>query len=778
MPPRRLLQTASVLSALLILVLDTVTPLGFAHGDLYLISILLAALSGSKRFLACVAIASVSFTLIGIGISPPGMELRYWATNRLLSCMEIVVITALCAYIMQRYFNLRADASSLRADAAQLQADNQELRELTPSADNPLAPFKHRHQFQLFSDAIPQIIWTAESDGSIDYVNLALSRYTGKPRVMLAAGGQWASIIFPADLQKLSQQWSAAVERRTTYELECRLLRHDGSWRWHLVQGAPVRDEDGTVIKWCGSAIDIHDIRVYIERFEHVARATVDAISDWDVENNRIWWNQGVTNLFGYSREEMMQSPQGWTERVHPEDRENALAAIYDTLESDRERMYSRYRFLRKDGSVAIVEEHGFVIRDKEGKAVRLVSGMTDITQKTQLAEQLSHAQRLQTVGELTGGVAHDFNNLLTVIQGNTELMTEQLPADSSLQPLVEMIGEASRRAAELVQRLLAFARKQPLNPRPTDIPTLVQNMEALVRRALPERISIKISADAQLPPALIDPPQLESALLNLCLNARDAIPGHGDLLLEISAVELDQAYCEHNPEAAPGQYVLLTVSDTGGGMTREVRERAFDPFFTTKKHGTGSGLGLSMVYGFIKQSGGHISVYSEPEAGTTIRMYLPVSPDRIVHYPLTPESNALSPTSAPHCVTGTVLLVEDEEMVRQYAEKQFRELGYDVVSASSGAQALALLRELGTVGLLFTDVIMEGGMNGPELAEAARSLQPDIKVLFTSGYTENAITHQGRLNAGTHLLAKPWRRDDLLRKLRTIDDLRPESDQ
>lgn len=760
---RLLLQTGSVVGTLLILILDATTPLGFAHGDLYLLSIILAALSGSRRFLIGITVTSILLTGLGIFISPPGLALQYWGGNRTISIVQMIIIASLCAYIMRRFQHLRHDTE-------QLAASHDALRQLTPSPDDPLAPFQYPQQFQLFADAIPQIIWTANTDGSIDYVNLALSHYTGKPRVLLASGQQWPSIIHPDDLIKLREQWADAVLRKTVYELECRLRRQDGSWRWHLLQGAPVRDDDGSVIKWCGSAIDIHDIRVYTERFEHVAKATVDAISDWDIQTDQIWWNHGVTNLFGYSREEMMAKPGSWTERLHPDDREQALDTIYSTLNSDRERLHCLYRFLRKDDTIAMVEEHGFVIRDKDGIAIRLIGGMTDITQKRQLEEQLGHAQRLQTVGELTGGVAHDFNNLLTVIQGNAELLAEDPTLGTQQQPLVAMIGDASQRAAELVQRLLAFARKQPLSPQATDVVSLVSDIQPLVRKAVPERISLQLITEPDLPTVIIDPPQLESAVLNLCLNARDAMPGHGKLLLEVSGSELDADYVDQHPEAESGRYVTVAVSDTGTGMSPEIRARAFDPFFTTKPAGKGSGLGLSMVYGFINQSGGHITIYSEPGNGTTVRMYLPASDEPV---DVTAQQQGSDSVDL-ELITGKVLLVEDELLVRQYAEKQFRTLGFDVISASHGSEALATLKQSGHVDLLFTDVMMGDGLNGPELADAARQLQPDLKVLFTSGYTENAMLRQGRLDSGTELLGKPWRRDDLLRKLKAMQNVDP----
>lgn len=758
---KTLLQSLSIASLIVFLALDTRTPLGFAHGDLYLFSILLAALSGSQRLLIGVASTSVILTALGALISPPGLAIEYWLTNRVMSALELSVISVLTIFVLKHF-------QRMRSDHAMLARTNQHLRELTPSPDNPLSPFRHLSQFQLFADAIPQIIWTANPDGVVDYANLAFAHYTGRGRDSLVPGTDWFSAVSPEDTERVTHRWQEAMAQQQTYEIEFRLQRHDGVWRWHLIQGAPVTDENGKIIKWCGSGIDIHDLKTYAERFENVAKATVDAIWDWDIENSSIWWNHGISTLFGYDRDEVMSEPAAWSRHVHPEDRESVLKTIFDTVRSDKNFMNLSYRFLRADGTVAQIEEHSFVMRNKDGKAVRMVGGMADVTERNQMAEQLSHAQRLQTVGELTGGVAHDFNNLLTVIQGNNELLAEALAQDPRLAPLTSMISQASERAAGLVQRLLAFARKQPLDPHPTDVGDLMNNVHPLIRQAVPERITISLIVTPDLPSVMIDPPQLESALLNLCLNARDAINGQGSILIEAGPGKLNQDYCDANPGTEPGDYVMLSVTDSGTGMTEEVRQRAFDPFFTTKNIGQGSGLGLSMVYGFIKQSGGHISVYSEEGAGTVLRMYLPVADSRGMHQQADLHNTLVLNTPVMKN-SGTVLLVEDDELVRQYAEKQFRELGYKVISAASASEALSLLQIHKPVDLLFTDVMMGTGMNGPELASAALEIQPMLPVLFTSGYPENAISNQGRLQAGTMLLSKPWRRDDLSQKLEKL---------
>lgn len=754
-----LLQGLSALSAATILALDSQTPLGFAHGDLYLFSLILAALTGDQRFLAVITTLSVLFTAAGVLISPPGLGIEYWLPNRAMSIIELCIISALTLFMMRHQENLRSRQQ-------QLETDNEQLRELTPSPDNPLSPLRHRTQFEMFADAIPQIIWTADTEGRVDYTNTALASYTGLERETLVSSAGWLRAISPDDVYQVRDRWREAIQQGHSYELEFRLLRHDGAWRWHLIQAMPLYDEQGNIIKWCGSCIDIHDMKLFAERFEHVAKATVDAIWDWEIDNASIWWNHGISTLFGYDADEELSTPAVWSRYVHPEDREHRLARIQQTMQSDENFMNVAYRFLRADGSVADIEEYAFVMRNRDGRPVRMVGGMTDVTERKLMAEQLSHAQRLQTVGELTGGMAHDFNNLLTVIQGNNELLAEALANQPALASLTSMIDQASERAARLVQRLLAFARKQPLDPRPTDVQALINNLQSLVRRALPKGIQLRFVAEPALPAIMIDPPQLESALLNLCLNARDAMNGNGEILIEARQVTLDGEYCAAHPDVQPGQYMLMSVADQGYGMSAEVKARAFDPFFTTKKAGQGSGLGLSMVYGFVNQSGGLITVDSEPGTGTVISMYLPLATAH-ASARVSDEPAVAAEACAQH---ATVLIVEDNALVRRYAEKQFRELGYDVICAGDGSEALELLTQHKTIDLLFTDVMMSGGMNGPELARAALDIKPALPILFTSGYSDVATSHQDLLQADIPMLNKPWRRDDLAEKLEKLN--------
>jgi PAS domain S-box-containing protein len=503
-------------------------------------------------------------------------------------------------------------------------------------------------------------------------------------------------------------------------------------------------------------------LRASEERLGYLARVTVDTIWDWDLASNALWWSQSLLQQFGYMDEAEAVDIAVWMQRVHPDDRARVDQSLQAALAGSDQEWQHSYRFLRQDGSYAEILDRGFVLRDGDGKAVRMIGGMTDVSEQRALADQLRQAQRLEAVGQLTGGVAHDFNNLLTVMMGNAELLHDALrEAQPGLAELAGMIGTAAGMGAELTRRLLAFARKQALQPQPVDPRRLVEEFEPLLRRTLGAGVAIRTDFGESVWPALADPGQLENALLNLCLNARDAMPEGGRLLIEAGNVVLDDEYASQHQDVQAGDYVMLAVSDTGCGMAPDQLARVFEPFYTTKRKGLGTGLGLSMVYGFVRQSRGHVSVYSEPGVGTAVRLYLPRLQD---HQPLPalPEAGTV-PTGGGELV----LLVEDDPMVRSYAARQLEGLGYQVLIADDGEQALALLTQRADIDLLFTDVVMPGGMTGRQLADAARAHRPGLRVVFASGYSENAIIHHGRLDPGVLLLSKPYRRAELAAKLR-----------
>jgi PAS domain S-box-containing protein len=398
-------------------------------------------------------------------------------------------------------------------------------------------------------------------------------------------------------------------------------------------------------------------------------------------------------------------------------------------------------------------------MRDAAGEISGASIVFHDITDIQDIERKLHQAQKLEAIGKLTGGVAHDFNNMLTVIAGTTEVLIEELADRPEAQQTAALINQAADRCTELIQHLLAFARRQPLRPRDVDINSVVHDITQLLRPTLGEQIEIDSVLDGEVATAHVDSAQLANSLVNMAINARDAMPRGGKLLVETRKVVLDEAYARANPGVTPGPYVMLAVSDTGTGMPADVRDRVFEPFFTTKEVGKGSGLGLSMVYGFVQQSGGHIKIYSEEGHGTTIRLYLPPSPGA-----------AEAPEAAPAPISvgdETILVVEDDELVRRFVIAELQSLGYHTVAACDGREALSHVDSGQAFDLLFTDVVMPGGLNGPQLADEVAKRRPGTRVLYTSAYTDNAIVHHGRLDKGVLLLSKPYRKAQLAQMVR-----------
>jgi signal transduction histidine kinase len=401
----------------------------------------------------------------------------------------------------------------------------------------------------------------------------------------------------------------------------------------------------------------------------------------------------------------------------------------------------------------------GRPLRDASGAISGAALVYHDATASRETEHKLLQSQKLDAIGKLTGGVAHDFNNMLTVITGTTETLVAALKDRPALQKTAELIDQAAERCSELIQHLLAFARRQPLRPRNVDINGTVLDIAKLLRPTLGEQIEVNSILEQEVAAAHIDASQLANSLLNMAINARDAMPNGGKLLLETRNVVLDEAYAQANPEVRPGPYVMLAVSDTGAGMPQDVLDKVFEPFFTTKEVGKGTGLGLSMVYGFVKQSGGHIRIYSEVGHGTTIKLYLP------------PAHGQAEPAPAPAAALAhgneSILVVEDDALVRNFVTAQLQSLGYRTVAAANGPAAMAIIADGQPFDLLFTDVIMPGGMTGRQLADEVTKRRPGIKVLYTSGYTDNAIVHQGRLDPGVLLLTKPYRKSQLASTIR-----------
>jgi two-component system NtrC family sensor kinase len=433
----------------------------------------------------------------------------------------------------------------------------------------------------------------------------------------------------------------------------------------------------------------------------------------------------------------------------------------------------ARYLVFGIPATIALFILSLIALRRTRNAALALARLQKEVARRERTELALRQSQKMEAVGRLTGGIAHDFNNLLTAILGNVDLALRRVPeGDERLKRTLNSARQASQRAATLIQRLLAYSRQHPLEEKAVDLNRLVQGMSELLRRSIGESVTVETVLAGGLWKTAIDPNQLENAILNLAINARDAMPEGGKLTIETANTYLDEAYSAAQAgEVEPGQYVMLAITDSGTGMTKEVIERAFEPFFTTKPSGVGTGLGLSMVYGFIKQSGGHIKIYSELDEGTTIKLYLPRLTDETSIEPWNPPETHSAPGPDAEPLKETILLVEDDEEVNRFATEVLREEGYDVISTHEGPSALRLLDANPQIRMLFTDVVLPGGMNGRQIADEAVRRRPELKVLFATGYTRNAIIHQGRLDADVELLTKPFTPDDLVKKVRQILD-------
>jgi len=566
------------------------------------------------------------------------------------------------------------------------------------------------------------------------------------------------------------------------FEAEGWRVRKDGSSFWALAVLDAVR-QDGKLI---GFAIITRDIteraqaRQQILDSEDRFRRLVDAVVDYAIfqlDTNGIitTWNSGARRIKGYTADEIIGQHFGVFYR--DEDRAAGVpAAALETAARDGRSEAEGWR-VRKDGSrfwaFVVIDP----IRDERGELVGFAKVTRDVTERREAQrqlretqEQLALSQKMEAVGQLSGGIAHDFNNLLMIVLGNLETAQRHVKhapePNPNLQRAVAAAMRGAQRAAALTSRLLAFARRQPLDPKPLDVNKFLAGAAEFLQRSLGETIEVQAIGAAGLWQIEADPNQLETALVNLAVNARDAMPGGGKVTLEATNIYADDDYCRLNPELSPGQYVLICVSDTGSGMPPDALTRAFEPFFTTKEFGQGTGLGLSQVYGFVKQSGGHVKIYSEVGQGTTVKIYLP-------RYTRRSEDESEDKID----VVGrgeqgeVILIVEDDQDLRQYLTEVLRGLGYSVLTAPSGTAALPILEQLSNrIDLLLTDVIMPG-LNGRELGQRALQIRPDLRVLYMTGYSRNAVVHHGRLDEGVELLQKPITQTHLAARVRDILD-------
>jgi PAS domain S-box-containing protein len=622
---------------------------------------------------------------------------------------------------------------------------------------------RHSDRERLFSAVVESsndAIITLSPDGTITTWNPAAENLFGYTASEIV--GSKIDTIVPPDRRAEEEDIRRRIGHGDKIERYETVRRHRSG---HVVEVSisvqPIRATSGEIIGSSKIARDITEARRTqraldreMEERQRVFETSNDLILVTDTAGNYIQVSPSSMAIVGYEPSEMIGHSA--VDFIHPDDLENTRSEMRAARRGQQKRNFA-CRYVHKDGhAVSLnwtgswsepVRRHFFIGRD--------------LTELEEAEAQARQAQKMEAVGQLTGGVAHDFNNILTVITGTIGILADGVADRPELANVARMIDEAADRGANLTRHLLAFARKQPLQPREIDVNALVLEAAKLLHPTLGEHIQITplLSPDAWT--SQIDPNQLTSCVINLALNARDAMPDGGKLALETGNIVLDEAYAGMHSEVAPGDYVMIAVSDTGTGIAPADLEKVFDPFFTTKEVGKGTGLGLSMVFGFVKQSGGHIKIYSELGHGTTVKIYLPRA---------TGAGEDAVATLAPATVEGgteTILVVEDDALVRTYVITQVKSLGYTTLEAGNGTEALALIDRHPGVDLLFTDVIMPGPMNGRQLAIEAEKRRPGLKTLYTSGYTENAIVHHGRLDSGVLLLAKPYRKSELARMIR-----------
>jgi len=505
-------------------------------------------------------------------------------------------------------------------------------------------------------------------------------------------------------------------------------------------------------------------LRESAERMRAVVETAVDGVILIDAFGNILMFNPACERLFGYvAREVIGQNVRMLMPSPYRDEHDTYVANYRRTGDRKIIGIGREVTAQRKDGSTFPMDLSVGEAK-QEGESI-FVGIIHDLSARKRTEEQLVQAQKMEMVGQLSGGIAHDFNNLLTVILGNAEALALRLKAREDLRHLADNIGNAAERGAQLTQRLLAFSRRQILQPTAIDCNALVQNMQILLHRTLREDIDLRVSVAPQPIFALADVAQLESAILNLALNAQDAMPNGGMLTLSTEAVELDSESLGRDVDVRAGRYASVGVTDDGTGMSTDTLARVFEPFFTTKEVGKGSGLGLSMVYGFARQSNGHVTIYSELGLGTSVRLFLPIAESH--------AGTALRPADTPLVSVGgeTVLVVEDDPFVRSHVIASVESLGYEVMVAGDGREALSMLRGGARPTLLFTDVVMPGGINGWQLVEEARLIAPGLKVLFTSGYPQESLTSRGQIDPDARILTKPYRKAELARRIREALD-------
>ena len=639
------------------------------------------------------------------------------------------------------------------------------IQDITSEEQARLALEASEKRFSAVARTTTDVIWELNPDTGKMWWSEGLEKAFGYAPEDVENHASWVvKRIHPEDRERVLATLEKAIKEQAEWHESYRFLHSDGHYAEVIDNAYVITGDDGRPSHMVGGMKDITLQRQSQLKLAEQARLldkAHDAIFVISMDGIVTYWNQGAERIYGWQTEDMLGASVA--DRLFP-DKGNWEQIMQQLLKDDVWEGQSKHQ--RADGRHRQMQSHLTLVRDDDHQPVSILAINADVSEKLELEEQLRQAQRMESIGQLTGGVAHDFNNLLTVILGNAELLSDALDSNQNLKPLADMVQSAAHRGADLTRQMLAFARRQALEPQTVNVSRLVRAMRPMLERSMPEHIEIDITESPNPWPARIDPTQLESALLNLVLNARDAMPAGGQLTISVRNQVIDDQFARLHSGLQPGDYLALSVTDSGHGIPPEHMDNLFEPFFTTKETGKGTGLGLAMVYGFIKQSNGHVSVESEVDTGTTVRLYLPRATN-LHQSPQRAFENEGEPTG-----TERILLVEDDPLVRKHVSHLVRQLGYQVSTAADGEEALTLIDHGNTTfDLLFTDVIMPGQLRGPDLAREIRKIQPDIRILFTSGYPEDAITTETEQDEDFHLLQKPYQKAELAQRIREILD-------
>ncbi len=624
-------------------------------------------------------------------------------------------------------------------------------------------------RYRMLAETLPQLVWTCLPDGSCDYLSRQWTDYTGIPEHD-QLGKRWLDVLHPDDRDRTDAHWMGAVAGRHSYDIDYRIRRRDGAYRWFKARGTPVRDEVGATAYWFGTCTDIQMIVEARELQARLQSVLERQVEERTAERDGVWSassdlmavlgsdgflrliNPAWSRVLGWTDDQLLSLPfQGL---LHDDDR-SAAAAIMERLARGETVASYECRLRTADGGHRLI---AWATTPGTG-AVYLVG--RDLTDQRRTEDALRQSQKMEAIGQLTAGIAHDFNNMLTGVIGGLDIIRRRV-ADGRTDGLDRFIDAATgsaQRAAALTHRLLAFSRRQPLDTRPLAVNDLVGAMADLLARSIGEGVRLVMTLGEDLPVAKADANQLESAVLNLAINARDAMPEGGTLTIETAVAELDARYASRHEGLKPGHYVMVAITDTGVGMPPEILAKVYDPFFTTKPAGEGTGLGLSMVHGFVNQSGGHVRIHSQPGHGTSVKLYLPVAEP--AQEQAAPESGEM-----PLGAGETVLVVEDDPSVRMLVLEVLHGLGYTAREAADAKEAMPILVSGQRIDLMVSDVGLPG-INGRQLAVMARHHRPDLKVLFMTGYAESAAVRSGFLDEGMEMIVKPFALDLLASKIR-----------